>query len=306
MTVSSSNLAAHGTLDRVAPLLFAVLWSTGWIAAKFGAMVSGPLTFLTLRYLIATVLFFGFCWFARIAIPRDRTTVINGLISGALLHGLYLSAIWWAISDGVPAGLSAIIAALQPLLTALSAPFIINERLNAVQKSGIVLGFIGVAGAVLPKLFAVDVGNLSLFAIMINILGMVSVTAGTLFQKRFLSTGDLRAIAALQFVGALLVTAPLALIFEPQGFTNFTPSWGFAAVMTWSVLGNSVASVLLLLHLLRHGQASRAASLIYLVPPFAAVQAMLLFDEWPTAYTLAGMAVAAIGVYLVNRKATPK
>ena len=290
------------TLDRAAPLLFAFLWSTGWISAKYGAGVADPFTFLCVRYAAATAVFVALCLALRVPFPNDRAAAVRAMISGALLHGFYLAAIWWAISQGLPAGLSAIIAALQPLLTAILAMSLIGERLSGFQKLGLGMGFAGVAAAVLPKLVGQDFSKIAGTLVLINVLGMISVTCGTIFQKRYLAIGDLRSIAMLQFAGAFLVTLPFAVAFEPM---QVDLTWGFAAVLSWSVFGNSMAAVLLLLYLLRRGQASRAASLIYLVPPMAAVQALILFDEWPTPLMIAGMVVAVAGVYLVNRKVPP-
>ena len=141
------------SLDRLAPAIFVLLWSTGWVVAKFAAILSEPLTFLCIRYLTAAVLFAGLCVASGVSWPRDGRTILHAVVSGAFLHGFYLGAVWWAIGQGVPAALSSIIAALQPLMTALAAPFFIGERLNGRQKLGLGLGFVGVLLAVLPKFF---------------------------------------------------------------------------------------------------------------------------------------------------------
>ena len=290
------------SLDRLAPALFVLLWSTGWVAAKFGSIVSEPLTFLAIRYATAAVLFAIFCLVVRATWPKDRATLAHAVISGAFLHGFYLAAVWWAIGQGVPAALSSIIAALQPLMTAFAAGVIIGERLTKTQKLGLVLGFSGVAIAILPKFLEVGNGEIAALALLVNVIGMASVTYGTIYQKQHLHTGDIRSIATLQYVGALIVTLPLALVLE-------TPSvelgWGFFALLAWSVLGISMGAILLLLYLLRRGQVSRAASLVYLVPPIAALQAALIFGEELTLPMIVGTAVVVAGVYLCNRKETP-
>ena len=274
------------SLDRLAPALFVLLWSTGWVAAKFGSIVSEPLTFLAIRYATAAVLFAVFCLVVRATWPKDRATVAHAVISGAFLHGFYLAAVWWAIGQGVPA----------------AKAVIIGERLTKTQKLGLVLGFSGVAIAILPKFLEVGNGEIAALALLVNVIGMASVTYGTIYQKQHLHTGDIRSIATLQYVGALIVTLPLALVLE-------TPSvelgWGFFALLAWSVLGISMGAILLLLYLLRRGQVSRAASLVYLVPPIAALQAALIFGEELTLPMIAGTAVVVAGVYLCNRKETP-
>ncbi|UDF28529.1 UNVERIFIED_ORG: DMT family transporter [Roseateles sp. XES5] len=287
------------SLDRLAPAIFVLLWSTGWVVAKFAAILSEPLTFLSIRYLTAAILFAGLCVVSGVSWPRDGRTILHAVVSGVFLHGLYLGAVWWAIGQGVPAALSSIIAALQPLMTALVAPFFIGERLSGRQKLGLGLGFVGVLLAVLPKFFGQGAAEIPAFAIVVNMLGMASVTYGTIYQKQHLQTGDIRAVATLQYVGALIVTVPFALGMESQ-HVDF--GFAFVALLAWSVLGISMGAILLLLYLLRRGQVSRAASLIYLVPPIAALQAAVIFGEDLTVPMIVGTAISVVGVYLTNRK----
>jgi drug/metabolite transporter (DMT)-like permease len=285
------------SFGRLAPVAFILLWSSGWVAAKFGAMVSGPLTFLVIRFAVAILCFVAICILSGARWPSDRTELRRVLVSGVLLHGGYLGPVWWAIGQGVPAGLSGIIAGLQPLLTALAAPYLLDERLGRTQKIGLVLGFIGVALAVFPKLQGS--AGISWFPVLINTLGMVSVTAGTIYQKRYLQGTDIRWAATLQYLAALVVILPIALLLEPF---HVELGWQFAAVLAWSVLGTSVAAILLLLFLLNKGQVSRVASLVYLVPPLAAVQAWIFLDEALTPLVILGTAIVVAGVYLANYK----
>lgn len=287
------------SLDRLAPAIFVLLWSTGWVVAKFAAILSEPLTFLCIRYVSAAILFAGLCVASGVSWPRDGRTILHAIVSGAFLHGIYLGAVWWAIGEGVPAALSSIIAALQPLMTALAAPFFIGERLSTTQKLGLGLGFFGVLVAVLPKFFGQGAADIPAFAIVINMLGMAAVTYGTIYQKQHLRTGDIRAIATLQYVGALIVTLPLALGLESP---DIHVGFAFIALLAWSVLGISMGAILLLLYLIRRGQVSRAASLIYLVPPIAALQAAAIFGEELTIPMILGTVIVVAGVYLTNRK----
>ncbi|WEX76600.1 DMT family transporter [Sinorhizobium numidicum] len=289
------------TLARLAPAIFVLLWSTGWVVAKYAAFFADPLTFLVLRYIFAILLFIGFCAATGARWPRSWTTIGHAVVSGMFLHGLYLGAVWWAIGQGVPAAISGIIAGLQPLMTAAVAPFLIGENLSRQQQVGLALGFCGIALAVLPKMLAIDPAAtpIQLLPVAVNVLGMAAVTYGTLYQKRHLQNGDIRAIATLQYAGALIVTVPLALILEDL---HVTWSLELVAALAWSVLGLSMGAIALLLYLIRRGQVSRAASLIYLVPPLAAVQAALFFGEALTLPMIIGTIIAVTGVYLTNRK----
>jgi drug/metabolite transporter (DMT)-like permease len=287
------------SFGRLAPVVFILLWSSGWVAAKFGVMVSGPLTFLVIRFAVASLFFVAIAVLSGARWPSDGTELGRTLLSGVLLHGGYLGPVWWAIGAGVPAGLSGIIAGLQPLLTALAAPYVLDERLSRAQKMGLVLGFLGVALAVLPKLQHQGSAGIPWFPVLVNVLGMVSVTFGTIYQKRYMQGTDIRVAATLQYLAALVIIVPFALLLEPL---HVELGWQFAAVLAWSVLGTSVAAILLLLYLLNKGQVSRVASLVYLVPPLAALQALMFLGEALTLPTIIGTAIAVAGVYLANYK----
>lgn len=291
------------TLGRLAPALFVLLWSTGWVVAKYAGLFADPLTFLVLRYSAAVVLFYLVCRIAGVAWPKSRAAILHAIISGMFLHGLYLGMVWWAIGQGVPAALSGIIAGLQPLMTGIAAALLVGEALTGGQRLGLVLGFAGIAIAVLPNVLALDSGSIPLHAVAINVLAMACVTVGTIYQKRFLREGDLRAVATLQYVGALIVTVPAALVLE-----DLRVDWGveLVAALAWSVLGISMGAVALLLYLIRRGDVSKAASLIYLVPPLAALEAALMFGERLTVPMIVGTIVVVIGVYLTNRKPVVK
>ncbi|MEP3436648.1 MAG: DMT family transporter [Hoeflea sp.] len=289
------------TLDRIAPALFVVLWSTGWIVAKYASPYADPLTFLCVRFTLAAALFGVIAIASRVAWPSTRAGWRHAILSGVFLHGIYLGGVWWAIEQGVPTPVSGLIAALQPLLTATAAPYLVGERLSFAQKLGVGLGFAGLTVAILPRLLALDAAMLqvALIPLLINVVAMASVAFGTIYQKRYLQEGDLRAIAALQYVGGLLVVLPLALVFEPL---RIVWSLEFALAMGWSVLGLSLVSIMLLLYLIRRGQVSRAASLTYLVPPAVAVESWFLFGETLTLPMILGTLIAVVGVWLTNRK----
>lgn len=291
------------TLARLAPIFFVFLWSTGWVVAKFADRFADPLTFLALRYAVAAALFYMVCRSTGAAWPKTPAAFFHALVSGILLHGLYLGAVWWAIGQGVPAAISGIIAGLQPLMTGIAATRLVGERLSPSQRFGLLLGFVGIAIAVLPKVFAVDAAAIPAFAVVVNIIGMAFVSGGTIYQKRYLHEGDIRTVATLQYVGALIVTLPAAYLIEDM---RIEWSLGLFATLGWAVLGISMGAVMLLLYLIRRGDVSKAASLIYLVPPLAAVEAAIAFGEQLTVWMMGGTALAVVGVYLTNRSARPR
>lgn len=288
-------------LVRLSPPTFVLIWSTGWIVAGLAAPYADPLTFLSARYVIAALLVGAFAFLAKASWPASRAETGHALVSGVLLHGIYLGGVWWAVAQGVPAGISALIAALQPILTALLAPTLVGERIGPRQWLGVALGFAGIALVLAPKLTGLDPAALASIGIplAVNALAMVSVTLGTFYQKRFIASGDLRSVACLQYLGAIVFTLPLALAFE-----NLRIEWNgvMVATMAWSVLAISIGAIGLLLLLIRRGAVSKAAALIYLVPPTAAIMAYLFFGETLTLVQVVGMAVTAGGVYLVSRK----
>jgi drug/metabolite transporter (DMT)-like permease len=290
-------------LLRLAPVLFVLIWSTGWIAARAAAPLADPLTFLAARYALAALALFLILLAFGVKMPSDRRLWAHGLASGVLLHAIYLGGVWYVIDEGLATPLSGLIAALQPLLTAVLAVAWLAEQLTRRQWLGLGLGFAGLVIALLPKLFELEGEALTAAAwlIVINVVAMVSVTLGTLYQKRFLQGGDLRAISMLQYVGATLATLPFAYLLEEMHITINIES---IAIMAWSVLGLSLAAIGLLLLLIRHGAVSRAATLIYLIPPLVALEAWMLFGEDLAPIAILGMLITVFGVYLVNKKPT--
>jgi drug/metabolite transporter (DMT)-like permease len=288
-------------LLRFAPVFFVLIWSTGWITARAAAPLADPLTFLAARYALAALALFLIMLAFRVKLPRDCRLWAHGLASGVLLHAIYLGGVWYVIDEGLATPLSGLIAALQPLLTAVLAVTWLAEHLTKKQWLGLVLGFAGLVIALLPRLFALEGEAFAAasWLIVINVIAMISVTLGTLYQKRFLQGGDLRAISFLQYVGATLATLPFAFLMEEMHITINGPS---LLIMAWSVVGLSLAAIGLLLLLIRHGAVSRAATLIYLIPPLVAIEAWLLFGEDLAPIAILGMVITVLGVYLVNQK----
>lgn len=294
---------ARSRLLFLFPALFVLIWSTGWIVAKYSSPYAEPLSFLTLRYAAAGVLLALFC-FAIGAKWPTRSVFGHAVLSGVFLHAIYLGGIWWVLDNQMPSTLSGMMAALQPLMTAFLAGAIIGERLTRRQWLGLGLGFTGLMIALIPKLAAdlsqaLDTEVSWTLMIAINFVAMLSVTLGTIYQKRYLQTGDLRTITTLQYLGAFLVTLPAAAFLESFQF-SWTPQ--LLGAMAWSVFGLSFGAIGLLVILIREGEVSRAATLIYLIPPTIAVQAFFLFGERLSPLELGGMVLTVFGVYLVSRK----
>ena len=291
-------------LLRLAPVLFVLIWSTGWITARAAAPLADPLTFLFGRYALAALALVVIIALFRVPLPRDPRAIAHAMASGVLLHAIYLGGVWYAIDHGLPTPLSGLIAAIQPLLTAVLAVAWLSEKLNPRQWLGLSLGFVGLAGAFLPRLAGLDGAALSGAGglIAINVVAMVAVTLGSLYQKRFLAGGDLRVIALLQYLGAALATLP-AMLFLEEMHIALTLETGL--VMAWAVIGLSLAAIGLYLLLIRHGAVSRAATLIYLIPPAVALEAFFLFGEGLGPIEIAGMGLTVFGVYLVNARRKP-
>ena len=289
-------------LIKAAPLVFVFLWSTGWISARAAIIDSDPLTFLAARFACALVVFGILVVAVRATFPTRGIDYVHAFVSGILLHALYLGGVWFAVGQGVPAGVSGVVAATQPILTAMLAPFLISERISARQWAGILVGFAGIMFVLAPRIAAVPVDQIDTWkvALAVNLGGMLAVTFGTFYQKWYLPKGDLRAMAFLQYVGALPVALLGAYLFEPQ--MKFTISLTSVATMAWSVLAISLGAILLLLWLIRQGAVSRAATLIYLVPPSTALEAWLLFGETLTLIQIFGIALTVAGVALAVTK----
>jgi drug/metabolite transporter (DMT)-like permease len=286
---------------RAAPLTFALFWSSGFMVAKYAAPDADPFTFLVVRFATSIVILASIAVASRAPWPASARDAGHSMVVGVLLHGGYLGGVWWAVAQGLPAGISGLITAAQPLLTALLAAPLLGERVTRRQWCGIVAGFIGIVLVLAPRLTAVDTAALGIVALpmIVNFGATVSVTLGTFYQKRFVAGADLRTGTCLQFIRALAVMAPLALATETLRFdVNAT----LLAALAWSVLVTSLAAIALLLLMIRHGELSRVAALIYLVPPLAVLQAFILFDETLGAVQIVGMGVTAAGVWLATRK----
>ncbi|WP_259779598.1 DMT family transporter [Aestuariispira ectoiniformans] len=284
-------------LQKMAPGIFVLLWSTGFIGAKFGLPFAEPLTLLTIRMALNLVVFAAFACLVGSKTVRPRQAG-HAMVVGALIHAVYLGGVFWAISRGMPAGLAALVVGLQPLVTAILSIFWFRQYLLPVQWGGMLLGFGGVF-LVLSGRFDWSMLSGELFwPVAVCVSSLFAITIGAMYQKRFCGNVDLVWGAFWQYFAALVVLAPIAYTTESM-HVNWTPT--FIATMGWLVLVLSFAAILLLMYLVRHGDASKVASLFYLVPPLAALEAFVLFDERFGLIGAAGFAVTAVGVYLVMR-----
>jgi len=286
---------------RCVPVIFTLLWSSGWIVAGYSALYADPLTFLVVRYGSAGVLLVLLAFVVRAPWPDTPRAVFDCVVTGVLLHAAYLGGVWWAIRHGLPAGISGLIAGLQPILTALLAPALVGERISPIRWAGILCGFLGIALVLEPKLSGVAPAALwgVLVPVVVNVVGMVAVTLGSFYQKARIVSGDLRTVTAVQYIAAFLVTLPFAWALEPMQITwNLT----MGLVLAWSVLALSLGGIGLYLMMIRRGAVSRVSTFLYLVPALVAVEAWALFGENLTPLQMLGMAVTIVGVILASRK----
>jgi drug/metabolite transporter (DMT)-like permease len=282
------------------PALFVLLWSSGFIAAKAGLADAEPLTFLGLRYALVTVLMLGIAMAMRAPWPTSWRQVGHIAIVGVLLQAVYFGAVWLAMGKGIGAGVAALIVCLQPVVTAAVVGPLLGERVSKRQWFGLVLGFAGVALVVAHKL---TLGLGTAEGMAWAFVGLFGITSGTLYQKKFCAHMDSRTGAAIQFMVATALVTPLALIFE-DGVIHWTPT--LIASLAYVALFLSLISMILLTVMIRRGEASRMTSLFFLIPPMAALLAYLVLDEPVGLTTLAGMAVAVVGVALVMAPKTQK
>jgi drug/metabolite transporter (DMT)-like permease len=289
-------------LERYAPALFVLLWSTGFIGAKYIVPYAEPFTFLTIRYFFAAVILFVIAAAFKQPLKLTKDQFKASFAVGMLLHVIYIGGVFYAVSLGVSAGISAVIVSIQPVLVSLFAVPFLGERLRWVQVVGLFLGVAGIALLLLPKVFQGDyTATTSLIGIFICLIALLGTSGGYLVQKKlggeipFLTgTGAQYAISAFAFAILSFTTEDQIIQWVPQFFFG----------LTWIVLMLSIASIVLLYGMLRTGSASKVSSLYYLVPPTAAIQAYFLFDEVIAPVGIIGMALAGLGVVLVMRQST--
>ena len=276
--------------------LFVLIWATGFITAGVVSGRADPLTFLAARHACSIVVFTALSLAAGARWPRSARTWRDAMVAGMLLHGFYLGGVFWAVSQGLGAGLTALVTALHPLFTAMLAIPMLHERVKARHWTGIATGVAGVGLIVAPKLGGVD--GVPPHALVVALLATLSLTLGTIWQKRSKPEMDLRVNAAIQFMGAIVLTLPFALALEAGRFDHSPALYG---ALAWAVLGLSVGGISILLVLLKRGAASRVAPLLYLSPPLAAVMALVIFGEPLAWIQVAGIVLAVAGAFAARK-----
>lgn len=286
------------------PAVFVLIWSTGFVVAKYGLPYAPPLTFLSIRYALSLLCFLVWIALADVSWPSSRQQYLHLAVSGMLMHAGYLGGVWVAIKIGMGSGLASLMVGLQPVLTALwlssmASTAVSAEKVTQRQWLGLALGLGGLILVVSRKFGSTqELTALTLVAITI---ALFSITVGTLYQKRFVAPADVRSANAVQIAAAFAVTLPLAM-FETEAVI-WTPQ--FMGALAWSVLVLTLGGSSLLYMLIQRGAATAVTSLLYLVPPCTALMAWLLFAETITVATIVGTAITALGVSLVVRAAKP-
>jgi drug/metabolite transporter (DMT)-like permease len=280
-------------LVRAMPAVFVVIWSTGFIVARYGMPYAPPLKFLALRYLCSVACFGAWALLAGAQWPTRKRQWLHLAVTGVLMHAGYLGGVWSAVKLGMGAGLAALLVGLQPVLTAVW----ISARGGAVahrQWMGLALGFAGLALVVWQKL---GIGEINAANLLCELVALLAITVGTLYQKRFLAPCDVRTASLVQLTAAFIVTLPLALL-ETEAV-----QWNgqLLGSLAWSVLALTLGGSSLLYLLIQRGAATAVTSLLYLVPPCTALMAWVLFREPIGVTTVAGIALTALGVSLVVR-----
>ena len=292
---------------RSMPAVFVLIWSTGFIVAKFGLPYAPPLSFLALRYVFSIACFLIWIVLARAVWPSSREQCLHLAVTGVLMHAGYLGGVWMAVKAGMGSGLAALIVGLQPVLTAVwvsqlgaSGAGGQTSRVSPRQWLGLMLGLGGLLLVVARKFGAGS--EVTMLTLGATVFALLSITAGTLYQKRFIKSADVRTANVIQLAAALLVTLPLALLETEAIVWN----GAFVGAMAWAVLALTLGGSSLLYLLIQRGAATAVTSLLYLVPPTTALMAWVLFDEAITVMTILGTALTALGVSLVVRPAKPE
>ncbi len=277
------------------PVLFILLWSSAFISAKYGLPDAGPFSFLLTRFVIVFLLFGAIAAALRRPWPRGPM-LANLLFVGVLMHGFYLGGVFFAIAQGMPAGLSALIVSTQPVLTAALGVRLLGESPAPAQWLGIALGAVGVVLVLWPRLGS-DVPLTGLAACIVSLL---AITFGTIWQKRHGGGMDLLSGNAMQALAAALFYGVIVLVFEP-----YRVDWTveFSLAMGWLILAVSLGAVSILMVLIKRGSAAATTSLFFLVPPASAIMAWMAFGEELGQLGLAGLGITTAGVWLVNRRA---
>ncbi|MEJ8475762.1 DMT family transporter [Roseibium algae] len=279
----------------MAPSLFVLLWSTGFIGSKLGAPYAEPMVFLSIRFVLVLPLLALIAYLTKSQWPKSTGLIAHCIATGILVHGIYLGGVFWAIDQGMPAGASSIIVGLQPVLTTLAAALVLGERILIKHYAGLAIGGLGLALVLEPRLGQTGSG-IDPATITAVLLAVVSISLGTVYQKRYVQKTNLLAATFWQYIGALLVTLPLAM------FEDLTVTWSgeFIFALFWLAFVLSIGAIMLLMLLIRQGAVSEVASLFYLVPVATAIEGYFLFGEILNAQQIIGMSLVVCAVLLIR------
>jgi drug/metabolite transporter (DMT)-like permease len=282
------------TLERFAPALFVLLWSTGFVGAKYGLPYADPFIFLSVRILIAAILLFALARILKMPVGIGRQAVARSGLIGFFLHACYLGGVFYSIAQGLPAGVAAVVTSLQPVLVSVFAVKVLGEQLRRTQIAGLLTGLVGVILVLGPSIDA-QIPKPAIIAILIALMGS---TTATLLQKKLGADIPLISGTAYQYLFSGCVLGLIALATQE---TSITWNLRFTLAFVWLILILSVGAILLLLWLLNTGSAAKVSSLFYLVPPATAIEAFFLFGEKVNTQGFLGIGITALGVWLVMR-----
>ena len=283
------------TLARFAPALFVLLWSTGFVGAKYGLPYADPFVFLSVRILLAAALLFALAKLMKMPVRIGSTAVVRSGLIGFFLHACYLGGVFYSIAQGLPAGVAAVVTSLQPVLVSVLAVKVLGEKLRTGQMIGLLTGLIGVILVLGPSIDA-KIPTPAVIAILVALMGS---TTATLLQKKLGADIPLISGTAYQYLFSGCVLGVIAIATQE---TSITWNLRFSASFVWLVLVLSVGAILLLLWLLNTGSAASVSSLFYLVPPATAIEAFFLFGEKVNTQGFLGIGITALGVWLVMRR----
>ncbi len=283
-----------------APILFVLIWSTGFIVARAVVPFVSPELFLTARLVLTMLVLGGAALIAREAFPRGRKLGLH-LIAGAMLHGFYLCMSWWAVARGMPAGIMSLLGALQPLMVAVASVLVLHERLAARGWIGLAVAITGVGCVIAPTLMKTGAGSADIWGAIAAVTAILCMTAGTMIQRGALASDPIRVSGAVQNAGGAVVAILATLAIGQYRWEPVPVLW---IGLAWSVLALSAAGLSLLVWMVRHQGATRVSTLLLLVPMLAAIEAWLLFGEKLGPVQITGFALALGGVLLA--RATPK
>lgn len=281
-------------LIALAPWIFVLIWSSGFVVAKYAFSSGDPLYFLSIRLIAAALILFAITLAMRAPIKISRSDFLASLLIGVCLHAMYLAGVWYAISLGAPAGLSSVITSMQPVLVSVIAVRVLSEPLSRKQQVGLVLGFIGIVLVVLPKMS--DTSGFTVTSLSLLTLALLGSTIGTLLQKKIGRSIPILIGTTYQFAISGVVLLLVSILI---GATNFHLTKSGVFAMVWAVGVTSIAALLLFFWLLNRGTAAKVSSLFYLVPPIAVLETYILFGEKINAQGFIGIAMTTLGVALV-------